>query len=82
MEFLQALAEKYPWLILLVVMWSIILKGIALWFAARKDHLIWFASLCKRSRLLDKKRPIILDALVVLNPDTPATQATVLQVKP
>jgi len=30
-----------PWLLLLVI-WSLIWKGIALWKAARRDQLVWY----------------------------------------
>ena len=30
------------WLLVIVVVWSLIWKGLALWKSARKKHLIWF----------------------------------------
>jgi len=42
--------NQFPWesfsnyvlLFILLIIWSIIWKGIALWKAARNNHLIWF----------------------------------------
>lgn len=42
MEFLKTFIESNPWIILLVISWSLTWKGIALWYAARKGQLAWF----------------------------------------
>jgi len=34
-----------PWFILLIIVWSLPWKGIALWKAARNDHKWWFIPL-------------------------------------
>lgn len=42
MESLQTFVESNLWLILLLVIWSLTWKGVALWVAARKGQLAWF----------------------------------------
>lgn len=37
--------EQYGWLILLVVLWSLPWKGVALWKAARLGDKLWFVVL-------------------------------------
>ena len=34
--------EQYWWLIILISVWSLIWKGLALWRAAKRQELIWF----------------------------------------
>ena len=34
--------EQYWWLIILIPVWSLIWKGLALWRAAKRQELIWF----------------------------------------
>jgi len=36
---------QYPWLFLLLQLWSIPWKGLALWTAARREEKIWFVLL-------------------------------------
>jgi len=38
---MEELSTNFSWLIL-VVMWTLPWKGVALWRAARNKHLIWF----------------------------------------
>jgi len=45
MGLLQELANSYPWFILVVIAWNFTLKGVALWFAARKNQHCWFIAL-------------------------------------
>ncbi len=33
------------WLLVVVIIWSLIWKGLALWKAARKNHMAWFIAL-------------------------------------
>ena len=40
----QLLAQN-SWLILLVVLWTLPWKGVALWKAARNEHTAWFVIL-------------------------------------
>lgn len=39
------LIQKYPILFALLTLWSIIWKGIALWYTARNNQLAWFIAL-------------------------------------
>lgn len=41
----QQLATKYPWLVMLLQIWSIPWKGLALWIAAKKNDKWWFIAL-------------------------------------
>ena len=41
----QDFANNYPWFILVVIAWNFTLKGIALWFAARRNQHGWFVAL-------------------------------------
>jgi hypothetical protein len=34
-----------PWIIVLILLWSLPWKGVALWVSARKGHLVWFTAL-------------------------------------
>lgn len=45
MESFQEFANNYPWFILVVIVWAVTLKGITLWFAARRGQYIWFIAL-------------------------------------
>jgi methionyl-tRNA synthetase len=45
MNALALMAQNYPWLLPLVVTWSIIWKAIALWYAARNSQLVWYIAL-------------------------------------
>jgi methionyl-tRNA synthetase len=42
---IQEFANNYPWFILVVIAWNFTLKGVALWFAARRNQPCWFAAL-------------------------------------
>jgi len=45
MDYLNLLAESLGipvYLLILILIWSLIWKGIALWKAARKNNLFWF----------------------------------------
>jgi len=42
---MQKLIIEHLWIILLVVLWSIPWKGVALWRSARRGHLGWFIAL-------------------------------------
>jgi len=39
---LSALSEIPVGALLIILIWSLIWKGVALWTAARKNHLVWF----------------------------------------
>ncbi|MFA5386546.1 MAG: DUF5652 family protein [Candidatus Paceibacterota bacterium] len=46
--FNQALPQSFlahPWIFWLVMIWTLVWKGLALWKAARKNHSIWFVVL-------------------------------------
>lgn len=45
MASLNEFAYSYPWAILLIIVWSITIKGITLWSAARRGQLAWFIAL-------------------------------------
>ncbi|MGI6491879.1 MAG: DUF5652 family protein [Pelotomaculum sp.] len=36
------LADNYSWLLYLLIAWSILWKGLALWHAARNNQLVWY----------------------------------------
>jgi predicted membrane channel-forming protein YqfA (hemolysin III family) len=42
METLMMLADNYSWLLYLLIAWSILWKGLALWHAARNNQLVWY----------------------------------------
>jgi hypothetical protein len=42
---MQKLLVEHSWIILLVVLWSVPWKGVALWRAGRRGHLGWFIAL-------------------------------------
>lgn len=42
MNALALMAQNYPWLLYLIIAWSVIWKALALWFAARNNQLIWY----------------------------------------
>ncbi len=42
---MSSLAELNPVLLAVILIWSLIWKGIALWISARKTHKIWFVVL-------------------------------------
>jgi len=42
METLIMLADNYPWLLYLIIAWSILWKALALWHAARSSQLVWY----------------------------------------
>lgn len=42
---LSSITEIPPWLLALVITWSLFWKGIALWKSARKSSPIWFVAL-------------------------------------
>ena len=31
-----------PWLLAIIVIWSLVWMGIAMWLSARKNHMVWF----------------------------------------
>lgn len=37
--------DQYPWLLLLLQLWSVPWKGLALWIAARRENKMWFVAL-------------------------------------
>ena len=39
---LAALLGIPQWLLAIIVIWSLVWMGVAMWKAARKNHLIWF----------------------------------------
>ena len=39
---MEELLVNSPWIILLLIVWTLPWKGVALWRAARNKHLIWF----------------------------------------
>lgn len=41
-EAIQQMFAQYWWLLIILVIWSIIWKGIALWKAARRESKPWF----------------------------------------
>ena len=41
----QTLTQTQIYLLLVAVVWSTIWKGLALWKAGRKNHLVWFVVL-------------------------------------
>ena len=41
----QNFATQYWWLVVILMLWSIIWKGIALWKSARNESKIWFVIL-------------------------------------
>jgi len=45
MQNLSAFFQTYPWLLYLIIAWSIIWKAIAVWHAARNSQLGWFIAL-------------------------------------
>ena len=45
MNALALMAQNYPWLLPLVVTWSIVWKAFALWHAARNSQLVWYIAL-------------------------------------
>ena len=45
MDSLGQFFTKYPWLVLLLQLWSIPWKGLALWTAAQREEKIWFVLL-------------------------------------
>lgn len=40
-----AATQQYQWLIILLMLWELTWKAIALWKAARNNHLAWFVCL-------------------------------------
>lgn len=44
-EQLMLWIEQYWWLIILISIWSLIWKGLALWRATKRQELIWFVVL-------------------------------------
>jgi hypothetical protein len=40
-----AATQQYQWLIILLMLWELTWKAIALWKAARNNHLAWFICL-------------------------------------
>jgi hypothetical protein len=41
----QEFMNTYPWFILVLITWSLALKGAALWYAAKRDQHGWFIAL-------------------------------------
>lgn len=41
----QEIANNYPWLILVAIVWNFTLKGFALWYAAQRKQHGWFIAL-------------------------------------
>jgi len=44
-EAIQNFVSQYWWLVVIVMLWSVIWKGIALWKSARNTNKIWFVIL-------------------------------------
>ena len=42
---LSTLANLPPWLLTLVIVWSLLWKGLALWKSARRNSSVWFVVL-------------------------------------
>ncbi|MFA5009859.1 MAG: DUF5652 family protein [Patescibacteria group bacterium] len=42
---MEQFITTYPWIIWLAIIWTLPWKGVALWKAARVDHLGWFIAL-------------------------------------
>jgi len=42
---MEQLIIQYQWLFLLLVIWSMVWKGLALWQAARNGHKVWYVVL-------------------------------------
>jgi len=42
MEEVNIFIEKYKWLVIVVIVWTIFWKGFALWKSARRGEKIWF----------------------------------------
>lgn len=42
---LSAITDMPPWLLAVVITWSLFWKGLAMWKAARKNSSIWFVAL-------------------------------------
>jgi methionyl-tRNA synthetase len=40
--FFALMTQNYPWLLPLIIAWSIIWKALALWYAARNNQLVWY----------------------------------------
>jgi len=45
MNDILAILQNNHWLLMLIVAWSLIWKAIAVWHAARNNHLGWFIAL-------------------------------------
>jgi hypothetical protein len=39
---MQALITQYLWVIYILLAWTVVWKGIALWKSARNSHKVWF----------------------------------------
>lgn len=42
---MQELFSQHSWVLILIILWSIPWKGIALWKSAKKSHLGWFIAI-------------------------------------
>lgn len=42
---MQQLLIDRPWIIMLILLWSLPWKGVALWISARRGHIGWFIAL-------------------------------------
>jgi methionyl-tRNA synthetase len=42
---MQAITHLNPWLLGILVVWSLIWKGIALWHSARKTQTVWYVAM-------------------------------------
>lgn len=42
---MEQFLASYPWIILIVLLWTLPWKGVALWISARKGHTGWFVAL-------------------------------------
>lgn len=40
--YLPDLLNTYPWIVIILIIWEGVWKGIALWKSARNSHLVWF----------------------------------------
>lgn len=39
---MEKILTDYPWIILMILLWTLPWKGVALWISARKGHVWWF----------------------------------------
>jgi hypothetical protein len=42
---LSPILQNYPWLLYLIITWSLAWKALALWHSARNNQLVWYIAL-------------------------------------